>query len=265
MRLDELERLLRAELADCDEPRALCRILMEDVAGITPVTLLANPERELPDFMPEKLLGMARRVAQGEPVQYVVGRARFCGLELEVNPAVLIPRPDTALLVDLVVERMRGRKDLRVLDLATGSGCIAIALSRALPFAQVTALDISDAALEVARRNAARLKAPVKFLRGDILGTLPPGEWDVIVSNPPYVLQSEAATMVGKVLDHEPHLALFVPDADPMRFYTPIDRYARKHLALGGMLAFEINPLAANLFPADYHHEPPRFAFLTQS
>lgn len=264
MRLDELHHRLRAQLAMCDEPRALCRILLEDVAGITPVTLLANPERDIPDFMVDKLVGMAQRVAGGEPVQYVVGNAHFCGLKLEVNPAVLIPRPDTALLIDLIVERMRGRKDLRVLDLATGSGCIAIALSRALPFAQVTAIDISAEALDVARRNAARLKAPVRFIQGDILTSLPQHQqWDLIVSNPPYVLQSEAAAMEPRVLDHEPHLALFVPDADPMRFYTPIDQYARRHLAPGGMLAFEINPLAASLFPRDYRHEPPRFAFLT--
>lgn len=232
-----------------DEARAMERIILEEVLMLTPAEALANPERRLPEFICAKIDGIIARVVAGEPLQYVLGCARFCGMDFKVTPAVLIPRPETEQLVDLVVDRVGSRSDLRVLDLGTGSGCIAVALSRALKFAEVTGVDISADALAVARANAENLKVKVALQQGDILnlGGLS-GQWDVIVSNPPYVLQSEAAGMEAHVLEHEPHGALFVPDADPMRFYTPIIDYWKSHRVPGGILCFEINPLCASKF-----------------
>lgn len=231
------------------EARAMERMILEDVMLTSPAAALANPEREMPDFMPPKINAIVDRICSGEPIQYVLGRARFYGMELRVDPNVLIPRPETAQLVDIIVDRAGGRPDLRVLDLGTGSGCIALALARTLRFPQVTAVDISAAALEVARGNAMALGAKVDFRRGDILNLNEiGGEWDIIVSNPPYVLESERAAMEPTVLDHEPQTALFVPDSDPMRFYSPVIDFWKRHGAPGSMLFFEINPLCASEF-----------------
>ena len=178
----------------------------------------------------------------GEPVQYAVGKARFMGNDFIVTPDVLIPRPETAGLVDMIVDRWGGRSDLDVCDVGTGSGCIAISLARALPFCRVTAIDVSAAAIAVARLNAASLKVNIDFVEADILTAVPPrGLYDIIVSNPPYVTQSESADMDARVLDYEPGAALFVPDDDPLRFYRAIAAYGRAALKSGGMLYFEIN------------------------
>lgn len=231
------------------EARAMERIITEEVMMLTPTQAFANPEREMPTFVVGKVQRIAEGVCAGEPLQYLLGTARFMGMTLEVNPSVLIPRPETETLVDMIVDRYASVSDLRVLDLGTGSGCMAIALKRALRFAAVTALDISPQALDTARRNARRLNADITFIEGDILAlnTLG-GEWDIIVSNPPYVLQSEEADMAARVKDHEPHRALFVPDSDPLRFYTPTIDYWRRHRAPGGSLWLEINPLCADMF-----------------
>lgn len=231
------------------EAHAMERIILEDVLMLTPALALANPERDIPDFAVDKVRRIVSRISSGEPLQYALGRARFYGLDLRVTPDVLIPRPETEQLVDLVVDRCGARTDLRVLDLGTGSGCIAIALARTLKFADVTAVDISERALSCARENADALKVRVNFLKGDILDlNALSGEWDVIVSNPPYVLESEKTTMESHVLDFEPHSALFTPDSDPLRFYTPIIEYWQTHRAPGGMLFMEINPLCAEMF-----------------
>lgn len=229
-----------------DETRALVRIIFEEVMNLRPVDVVVNPERELPDFIPAKIDGICSRLLAGEPIQYILGRARFCGLSLKVTPATLIPRPETEELIDIITGRYASRADLRILDVGTGSGCIAIALARALKFPQVTAIDISDATLAVARQNAADYRVKINFLQADALSLSLPGPWDIIVSNPPYVLQSEAAGMQTQVLDHEPHSALFVPDSDPMRFYDAITAYARR--AGAKALYYEINPLCAARF-----------------
>lgn len=245
-----LRRNLLSRLAPlgAERARALTRILLEDIALVDYTSQLADPQRELPDFITNKLFNAAGRLLNHEPVQYIVGKTQFYGMDFEVNPHVLIPRPETAQLVDIIVDRYRSQSDLRVLDLATGSGCIAIALARNLPFASVTAVDISAEALNVARRNAATLHTKVNFLQASILHLQLPGHWDIIVSNPPYVLNSERAGMTDDVLRHEPHLALFVPDSDPMRFYTPIIDYWTQHSAPHGSLFLEINPLCASKF-----------------
>ena len=159
--------------------------------------------------------------------------------------------------MDIITDRHRGSRDLRVLDIGTGSGCIAIALSRALPFARVDACDISAEALEVARSNARGLRAAVDFFRCDILREPLPDSplYDVIVSNPPYIARSEAADMEQRVLRYEPHTALFVDDADPLLFYRAIARYARAALRPEGSLYFEINPLFATQLEQMLHAE----------
>ena len=160
-----------------------------------------------------------------------------------VTPAVLIPRPETAALVDMITDHAGGRSDLRILDIGTGTGCIAISLARALPFADVDASDISAQALDVARENARNLKTKVTFRQEDILKAEPPAApcYDIIVSNPPYIAESEKADMDARVLDYEPSTALFVPDDDPLRFYRAIAEYALKALVSDGNLYFEIN------------------------
>ena len=260
MTLEECNKLLTSKLTaalDAGEARSTVRLLLEDVAFASPVDVMCHGERPLEPETVDLLLSMVDRIAAGEPPQYVVGRARFCGVYLQVSPATLIPRPETEGLVDIITDRHRGGRDLRVLDIGTGSGCIAIALSRALPFARVDACDISAEALEVARGNARGLRAAVDFFRTDILHEPLPDSplYDVIVSNPPYIARSEAADMEQRVLRYEPHTALFVDDADPLLFYRAIARYARAALRPEGSLYFEINPLFAMQLEQMLHAE----------
>lgn len=225
------------------EGEAAARILMEDVAGYSRMKLFTDGSRELLDLTERRLDEVVGRIAGGEPVQYAVGRARFYGMDFDVSPAVLIPRPETAGLVDLVVDRMGGRRDLDGLDACTGSGCIAVALARALPFSRIEAFDISDEALAVARANGRRLAPQVDFYRADALAL--PAEasarYDFIVSNPPYIVPSEAREMDSRVTDHEPRIALFVPEDRPLLFYEALASYAVNALKEGGILFFEIN------------------------
>lgn len=228
------------------EAKATARLLLEDGLGVTPAVLALRGDRVLEPETPPRYERFIKRIAGGEPPQYVIGSAHFMGMDLKVTGATLIPRPETAELVDLITDRSGGVSDLKVCDLGTGSGCIAIALSRALPFCKVTAIDNSDAALAVARENGARLKAGnVSFVKADILGSMPqPAEpYDIIVSNPPYIVESEKPEMEARVKDYEPGSALFVPDSDPLQFYKAIADYAVTALAQGGKMYFEINPL----------------------
>lgn len=242
MTIKELSGRIREKLAGIDDARGVGRELFEQLALMRPVDVVVNPDRELPDFVEAKILAAAGRVAAGEPVQYVLGRARFYGMELTVEPGVLIPRPETAELVDIIVDRFGNRRDLRVVDLGTGSGAIAIALARALKFAEITAVDISADALAIARRNATDQRVRINFVQADILSYRPAERVDIVVSNPPYVLDSERAEMEPRVKKHEPALALFVPDSDPLRFYSAI---LRNFAGMASAFYFEINPLQA--------------------
>lgn len=249
MTVKELAATLRAMPlcpADPDEAAAIASLILEEVALLRPVDVVLKDTMELPEFTSERAIGVARRVMEGTPVQYALGVARFHGLTLKVTPAGLIPRPETSQLVDLVADHCAGASDLRVLDAGTGSGCIAIALARTLRFPQVTAIDISADALTIAADNARRLKAAVTFRQADMLELQLPGPWHVIVSNPPYVLESERAAMEPRVTDHEPATALFVPDADPLRFYRALLDYGQRTLSPSGSIFFEINPLEAD-------------------
>lgn len=219
------------------------RIILEDVRGITPTDLIVNGHRTVEDMTADRVRKIAAAVNEGEPVQYAVGSARFYGLDFLVSPAVLIPRPETEGLVDMIVKDYSGMSDLKVLDCGTGSGCIAIALARNLAFSKVDAIDISDDAIAVANVNAKVLKTSVNVYKRDIL-TLKPGNerYDIIVSNPPYIADAEAAEMDKRVKDYEPRTALFVPDDNPLKFYRPIAEYALETLNQDGTLYFEINP-----------------------
>lgn len=226
------------------ESRAAVRVIMEDVRGATPTDLVVNGDRTVEPPTLGRIYDIVARIISGEPVQYAVGSARFYGMDFTVTPDVLIPRPETEGLVDMIVSQWSGRDDLRVLDCGTGSGCIAIALARNLPFSAIDAIDISNAALKVAEENSRRLKTSVGFYRRDILKLTSPDAplYDIIVSNPPYIARDEAAAMDDRVLGYEPAGALFVPNDNPLIFYRAISAYAVKALKAGGRLYFEINP-----------------------
>ena len=232
-----------------DEALAMVRVILGHLLDYTPIDIVLNPDRELTSFTEAKADSIVERLLAGEPLQYIIGEARFHGHAFRVTPEVLIPRPETEELVDIVVDEWAARSDLRVLDVATGSGCIAISLARELRFASIDAFDASATAIEVAKANAAALKVKVNFFVGDILALPADGDgrkYDIVVSNPPYVLDSERESMSATVVDYEPSAALFVPDADPLRFYSPTIRYAAAALNRCGALYFEINPLTAD-------------------
>lgn len=243
MILKEAIEQLKSGLAGVYEPQevqAMIRVICEDIFNYDQVDVALRQESELPDFAQERITDIIARLRRHEPLQYIVGHALFHGHKFKVTPAVLIPRPETEQLVDLIVDE-NPASDLRVLDMGTGSGCIAISLARALKFPQVDALDVSRDALAVARENAEALKVRVRFFESDMLAPQPPARYDIIVSNPPYICWSEREAMDRNVKDYEPGQALFVPDDDPLLFYKAIAPYAAQSLELGGRLYLEIN------------------------
>ena len=227
------------------EAKAIALLLMEKVCGITTTEVLMNHPKG--EAYRTELLAMSQRIAQGEPVQYVLGEADFCGMSMKVQPGVLIPRKETEELVAWVVEEGRGKKEaLHVLDIGTGSGCIAVALAKTLEGAEVEAWDVSDVALQTAKENAERNSVTVETKKVDVLmdnrlRTTDYGVFDVIVSNPPYICEEEKAEMERNVLEHEPSLALFVPNNDPLLFYRRIGELGLSILRGEGLLFFEIN------------------------
>ncbi len=250
---------------DEGEARAVARYLLEVGYGLSMSDILCGAVEQLPQAeLKEKM----QRLADGEPVQYVVGTAEFCGRRFHVAPGVLIPRPETAELCQWITEdhhpspntqhspigRIRGA--LSILDIGTGSGCIAITLALDIPNAEVEAWDISNEALAIAQQNAKALNANVSFKEKDIIkcGLNPAlGEGykvNIIVSNPPYIVTSESAAMSETVLKHEPDIALFTPEDDPLKFYRAISDYAKTALLPQGKLYFEINPLFAQQLEA---------------
>ncbi len=261
------------------EAKAVARYLLDVGYGLTMTDIIGGAVETLDE---SRLNEQLRRLQAGEPVQYVLGRTFFCGHEFRVRPGVLIPRPETEELVGVACDRVarygegsvrsdgegNGRSDgegsgrsdgegsgraVRILDIGTGSGCIAISLALAIPDAQVEAWDISPEALTIAAENARRLGAKVTFKKEDILRKqIAPSFWrglgeaageTLIISNPPYICEKERKDMEQRVLDHEPSLALFVPDDDPLLFYRAIAEYATRALTPKGLLLFEINPL----------------------
>lgn len=230
---------------DDGEARAIARILIEELFGLSYADIVCGATEQLSADDTLRLDTAVRRIEQGEPLQHVLGYADFCGNRFSVNSSVLIPRPETEWLVDEGAKLMSTTatsSPKRILDIGTGSGCIAISLKLRLGDAYVEAWDISEEALRTAQDNADALKAEVVFIKRDALradNTAAP--WDLIVSNPPYICDSERSAMDDNVLLHEPHTALFVPDDDPLRFYRAIARYALLTLNIGGSLLFECN------------------------
>ena len=225
------------------ETEAMIRIIFHHLKGWRTTDLLINEDRTLTPYMQERLQAIERRLLANEPIQYITGEAYFYGMDFHVEPGVLVPRPETEELVNLIV-RDNKAPDLRVLDIGTGSGCIAIALARNLAFPSVTAMDISGKAIEVAKNNARLLKTRnIEFIHADIFKWEPtPDSYDIIVSNPPYIDDSERAGMAANVLEYEPDTALFVPDDDPLLYYRRIGMVALSALSSYGKLYFEINP-----------------------
>ena len=223
------------------EARAIVYALLEDVFGLRKTDVLLGRFEALSEAEKLHFAECAKRLAQGEPLQYVVGTAPFGNLTFEVTPATLIPRPETLELVEWVATDEQVRPALRLLDIGTGSGCIAISLAKLLPQAVVSAWDISAEALAVARRNAERNGVAIDFKQVDVLHITEAETYDCIVSNPPYICEEEKAEMTDSVLLHEPHTALFVSNTDPLRFYRAIAELGMRCLSPGGTLYFEIN------------------------
>lgn len=235
---------LLAEKFTQREAELLMRILLEDLFGIDWNRQLMNPDLRIDEHQHYQLGEAVKRLLAGEPVQYVTGMARFNDLLLKVSTAVLIPRPETEELVQKIGTSLPANKHMRIWDIGTGSGCIAIALAKHFVNAEVIAFDVSEEALQIAKENAESNGANVTFVHDDVLN--PTSEYfnqsvDLVVSNPPYVCDSERASMEANVLDWEPEKALFVPDDDPLRFYCQILALAKKQLNPNGQVWFEIN------------------------
>lgn len=236
-----------------NEIQSFTRLIMEEVCGIPPHHLLFGKGKELSDTEKLEIKEIIEQLKKHKPLQYILGKADFYGRTFRVNPSVLIPRPETEELIEHICHDLEEEADkaATILDIGTGSGCIAITLAKELPGADVVAIDISPDALVTARENARALHAPVTFIPCDILDTGRaeaeiPFMFDVIVSNPPYVMEREKEAMEANVLEYEPPLALFVSDSDPLLFYRAIARFGRKKLKKGGRLYFEINALCGS-------------------
>ena len=229
------------------EARGLVSLLCRERLGVTSYTHIVEPQFEIPAAGLPVLAGDIERLSEGEPIQYVLGYAEFLGRKFKVNPAVLIPRPETELLVEEAVKMLHAAgPEPRVLDLCTGSGCIAWSVAFGAPDAEVTAVDISAEALGLAETQFSGLPEGVTapmFVRSDVLAACPEigGYFDLLVSNPPYVMEKEKSQMRRNVLDYEPGLALFVPDDDPLLFYRAIATAAKRLLAPTGVGIVEIN------------------------
>ena len=267
-----------AQIYDEGEAKAIARMVYEVRYDLTLSDIYLGKDAQLSADCQTELKEIVKRLLQGEPIQYVLGQADFCGRQFMVNEHVLIPRPETEELCHWIILR-NGLQDYRtittkeksvqskslspvvrckkILDVGTGSGCIAITLAAEMPQAEVTAWDISAEALKVAAENARRHNVSVSFEQVDVLNVqcsmflaTPHSQrenvqWDIIVSNPPYICHKECEAMENNVLEHEPHTALFVPDDDPLLFYRAIAQYGQSALKDDGWLYFEINPIYA--------------------
>ena len=228
------------------EAEQLMRILLEDLFGIDLRHQLMEPDLRIDEWQYHQLDEAVKRLLVREPVQYVTGMARFCDLLIKVSPAVLIPRPETEEMVQKICASLPKEKPIRIWDIGTGSGCIAIALAKCFVNAEVIGFDVSETALQIAKENAKSNGIRATFVQDDVLN--PASGYfsqpvDLVVSNPPYVCDSERAAMEHNVLDWEPENALFVADDDPLLFYRQILRLAKTQLAPDGQVWFEINEL----------------------
>lgn len=243
-----------------DEKQQLVIRVMEHELALSTTEILMEKEPEVSSEVLAQLDNIIQRLNQNEPIQYIFGEADFLGRKFMVNPAVLIPRRETEELVKLVPHPAAPISDepteIRIVDIGTGSGCIAISLKALLPQANVFATDISDEALAVAQQNVERLEPAVQLIKHDILTEdIPVTDVDILVSNPPYITQQEKKIMRQNVVDYEPHVALFVPDSDPLVFYKALAARAKKVLKPAGKVLVEINERmgmdTANVFEAE--------------
>ncbi|MCQ6956964.1 peptide chain release factor N(5)-glutamine methyltransferase [Mucilaginibacter aquariorum] len=238
-----------SEVYDTREIEAIALLVLEEITDMSRAKIKAFPEDEVPGEATEKIQNILEELKTGRPVQYILGNTEFYGLNFLVNPATLIPRPETEELVEWLISSVGSLKlavnsSLSVLDIGTGSGCIAISLKKNLPGAKVTAIDISPEALHTAQQNAVINDVEVEFIQDDILNTkleIEYSKFEVIISNPPYVTLIDKAQMHQNVTGFEPHTALFVPENDPLIFYKGIADFAVEHLSGNGLLFFEIN------------------------
>ena len=262
MKLEEAESLIKKELNaiyDHNESANIALLVLEDCTGFSGTDIIMNKELEISSVQEEKIHHNIQRLLKHEPIQYIMQKAWFYGMELYVDKSVLIPRPETEELVDWIVKDIKASgkdvfqkaatdadvtKQLKILDVGTGSGCIALALKKTMPKAEVWGCDVSDEALNVARRNGSDLDVRVDFQGIDFLDEaqqklLP--TVDIIVSNPPYIPATEKEHMNANVTTHEPHTALFVPDNDPLVFYKAIIEFSKKRLYDNGSVYLEIH------------------------
>lgn len=229
-----------------EEVHSFFFMLTEAFFKINRLNLALNPELEIDKSHIEKLESALARLKNHEPIQHIIGETEFFGLTFKVDKNVLVPRPETEELVEWILEEFFEEESGRILDIGTGSGCIAISLAKNLPEAQISAIDISEAALVMAKTNAEINNVDINFIQEDILKTEAlKGNWDVIVSNPPYVRELEKKEMHRNVLEYDPPTALYVKDENPLIFYEKITKLAKSSLNPSGKLYFEINQYLA--------------------
>ena len=232
-------------LYSSEETKQLFMIAYAELTEERSMAYLLNSHTEIQDSLYEQFLTILVDLESGRPIQHILGKADFYGLQLYVNNHTLIPRPETEELVDWIIQDSQSKKDLSILDIGTGSGCIALALKKHLPHAQIDAIDLEAPAIAIARKNTSLLDLPINFIQADILDwesfMQENQRYDIIVSNPPYITPVEKENMHKNVLLHEPHTALFVEDHAPLLFYDTIVDIGKRHLAPEGHLYFEIN------------------------
>ncbi|PWK19498.1 peptide chain release factor N(5)-glutamine methyltransferase [Xanthomarina spongicola] len=254
MRLKDIQDIFHKELDAVfgeNEVGSFFNILISHYLKLNRIALILDPELTISKDEEQPLFEALSRLKLEEPIQYIIGETEFFGLPFKVNEHTLIPRPETEELISLVLENIKNQKTnskaLSILDIGTGSGCIAISLAKNLPNAQVYAVDVSEEALKTAKQNAEFNNVQVSFIKADILNVnswdleFKDLEFDIIVSNPPYVRNLEKVEIKNNVLNHEPHLALFVEDNNPLQFYKAITEFTVNKLKDNGLLFFEIN------------------------
>ena len=245
MTVNELYRSFLKELSDSHdvhEAATITSMIFEYVSGINKYALIKTPDAILPTEQINLIHESLAALKKNKPVQYITGEAWFYEIKLKVSPAVLIPRPETEELVAVVIDALKNKSGIQLIDIGTGSGCIAIAIKKNVPDVSVTAIDVSFEALIIAKQNALAQKTAIRFIQNDFLSKENQddlGEYDIIVSNPPYIPQAEEKRMDKNVTEYEPHLALFVDDTRPLIFYERISDFSNKYLKNNGMIFLE--------------------------